>query len=59
MKLSELIQTLEGLKEKQGDVEFQFDWGHDFRPILEKDVGINYDEYSGRYYLSFYSMMGD
>jgi hypothetical protein len=59
MKLSELIQTLEGLKEKQGDVEFQFDWGADSSPILEKDVNLNYDEYSDSYYLSFYSMMGD
>lgn len=59
MKLSELIQTLEGLKEKEGDVEFLFDWGADSSPILEKDVSLYYDKYSDGHYLSFYSMMGD
>lgn len=59
MKLSELIQTLEGLKEKQGDVEFLFDWGADCGPVLEKDVKLYYDEYCESHILSFYSMMGD
>jgi hypothetical protein len=59
MKLSELIQTLETLKEKQGDVEFLFDWGADSSPILEKDVSLYYDEYSESHILSFYSVMGD
>jgi hypothetical protein len=59
MKLSELIQTLETLKEKQGDVEFLFDWGADSDPILEKHVSLYYDEYSESHILSFYSVMGD
>lgn len=59
MKLSELIQTLEGLKEKEGDVEFLFDWGADCGPILEKDVDLYYNEYSKNHILIFYSMMGD
>ena len=59
MKLSELIQTLEGLKEKQGDVEFLFDWGADWGPILEKGVSLCYDEYCKSHILSFYSMLGD
>ena len=58
MKLSELIQTLEGLKEKVGDVEFLFDWGADCDTILEKDVKLYYDEYSKNHILAFYSMMG-
>jgi hypothetical protein len=58
MKLSELIQTLESLKEKQGDVEFLFDWGTDYSPILEKDVSLNYDEYCESHILSFYSLLG-
>lgn len=59
MKLSELIQTLEGLKEKQGDVEFLFDWGADCDTILEEDVTLCYDEYSENHILAFYSMLGD
>ena len=59
MKLSQLIQTLESLKEKQGDVEFLFDWGADSDPILKKDVSLCYDEYAESHILSFYSMMGD
>ena len=59
MKLSELIQTLESLKEKQGDVEFLFDWDVDCVAILEKHVRLYYDEYCESHILSFYSMLGD
>jgi hypothetical protein len=59
MKLSELIQTLKSLKEKQGDVEFLFDWDVDCAAILEKDVSLRYNEYCKSHILSFYSMMGD
>jgi hypothetical protein len=58
MKLSELIQTLESLKEKQGDVEFLFDWDVDCVAILEKDVSLYYDEYCKSHILSFYPMIG-
>ena len=57
MKIGQLIQTLETLKEKEGDVEFVFDWGADCVPLLKKEISLNYDEYCEIHILAFASYM--
>lgn len=54
MKLSELIQALENLKEQHGDVEFEFDWDIGTAVITEEDVKLIYDSFSESYFLSFH-----
>jgi hypothetical protein len=54
MKLSELIQNLQKLQERDGDVEFEFDWDIGTAPIDQKDIRLTFDSYSESYFLSFH-----
>lgn len=57
MKIGQLIQTLEGLQDREGDVEFVFDWGADCVPLLKTEISLNYDEHCEIHILAFDSYM--
>ena len=54
MKLSELIKSLETLKENNGDVEFEFDWDIGSAELDDNDIRLTYDSFSNSYFLSFH-----